>query len=70
MAYLSYCRRFQVTPEDLPRIEDALFFDGPHRQRSLERFTVLMFFATLIARLRNHCRSDRNCHRCHAGRRS
>ncbi|MCB0021586.1 MAG: DUF389 domain-containing protein [Caldilinea sp.] len=40
---------FKVTPEDLPRIEDALFFDGPHRQRSLERFTVLMFFATLIA---------------------
>ncbi len=40
---------FKVTPQDLPRIEDALFFDGPHRQRSLERFVVLMFFATLIA---------------------
>ena len=40
---------FKVTSQYLPRIEDALFFDGPHRQRSLERFVVLMFFATLIA---------------------
>jgi uncharacterized hydrophobic protein (TIGR00271 family) len=40
---------FKVTPEDAPRIENALFFDGPHRRRSLERFAVLMFFATLIA---------------------
>ena len=39
---------FKVTREDVPRIEDTLFYDGPSRRRSLERFVLLMFFATLI----------------------
>lgn len=40
---------FKVTTQDIPRIEAALFFDGPRRRQQLERFAVLMFFATLIA---------------------
>lgn len=40
---------FKVTPEDVPRIEDTLFYDGPNRRKKIERFAVLMFFATFIA---------------------
>ena len=40
---------FKVTAQDIPRIEGTLFFDGPRRRQQLERFAVLMFFATLIA---------------------
>jgi uncharacterized hydrophobic protein (TIGR00271 family) len=40
---------FKVTPQDVPRIEATLFYDGPNQRQALERFAVLMFFATLIA---------------------
>ena len=39
----------QITTDDLPRIEDKLFFEGKRRRLNLESFAVLMFFATLIA---------------------
>ncbi len=40
---------FKVTPQDVPGIEATLFYDGPNQRQALERFAVLMFFATLIA---------------------
>lgn len=40
---------FKVSSEDLPRIQSQLFYDGPNSRRNLERFGILMFFATLIA---------------------
>lgn len=40
---------FKLTHMDVPRIESQVFFDGPDRRRSLERFAVLLFFAVLIA---------------------
>jgi uncharacterized hydrophobic protein (TIGR00271 family) len=40
---------FKIIPDDVPRIQDALFFDGPDQRRNLERFGTLMFFATAIA---------------------
>ncbi len=39
----------QITPDDVPRIEDALFYEGAKRRLNLESFAVLMFFATIIA---------------------
>ena len=39
----------QITPNDLPRIEEALFYEGPRELLDLESFAVLMFFATIIA---------------------
>lgn len=40
---------FKVTSEDVPRIEETLFYDGPNHRQNIERFAVLMFFATFIA---------------------
>ena len=40
---------FKITSKDLPRIQSQLFYDGPNSRQSLERFGILMFFATLIA---------------------
>ena len=40
---------FRLTQSDLPRIHRQLFYDGEDRRRNLERFGILMFFATLIA---------------------
>ena len=40
---------FKLTKDDLPRIQSSLFYDGPDARQSLERFALLMFFATLIA---------------------
>ena len=39
----------RFTPADLPEFEHKLYFEGERRQRYLVRFTVLMFFATVIA---------------------
>jgi uncharacterized hydrophobic protein (TIGR00271 family) len=39
----------QITIEDVPRIEDNLFYKGVKRRLDLESFIVLMFFATIIA---------------------
>ena len=40
---------FKIEDADVPRIETALFFDGPNQRKNLERFGTLMFFATAIA---------------------
>ena len=40
---------FQITADDVPRIESQLFFDGADERKNLERFATLMFFATWIA---------------------
>jgi uncharacterized hydrophobic protein (TIGR00271 family) len=40
---------FKLGRADLRRIQEDLFFDGPNARQSLERFAILMFFATLIA---------------------
>ena len=40
---------FKITNDDIPRIETALFYDGPDQRKNLERFATLMFFATAIA---------------------
>ena len=40
---------FKISSEDLPRIQSQLFYDGPNSRQLLERFGILMFFATLIA---------------------
>ena len=40
---------FKIDEDDVPRIEAALFFDGPNHRENLERFCTLMFFATAIA---------------------
>jgi uncharacterized hydrophobic protein (TIGR00271 family) len=40
---------FKLAKEDLPRIQKLLFYDGPNARQSLERYALLMFFATLIA---------------------
>jgi uncharacterized hydrophobic protein (TIGR00271 family) len=39
----------QITPDDVPRIEEALFYEGPKGLLNIESFAVLMFFATIIA---------------------
>jgi uncharacterized hydrophobic protein (TIGR00271 family) len=39
----------QITPDDVPRIEGELFYEGAKRRLNLESFAVLMFFATVIA---------------------
>jgi uncharacterized hydrophobic protein (TIGR00271 family) len=40
---------FRITAEDVTGIEEQLFFDGPNRRLDIERFGMLMFFATAIA---------------------
>ena len=39
----------KFNPEDLPKFEAKLFFEGPQRRASLERFTVLLGLSTIIA---------------------
>ncbi len=39
----------QITPDDVPRIEEALFYEGAKGRLNIESFGVLMFFATIIA---------------------
>jgi uncharacterized hydrophobic protein (TIGR00271 family) len=40
---------FKLDRTDLPRIRRQLYYGGPDARQSLERFALLMFFATLIA---------------------
>ena len=39
----------KFTPEDLPKFEGKLFFEGAKRRVNLERFAVLLFLSTVIA---------------------
>ena len=39
----------KFTPEDVPRFEAKLFFEGAKRQVNLERFTILLLLSTIIA---------------------
>ena len=39
----------RFTPEDVPRFEAKLFFEGGKRRANLERFTVLLLLSTIIA---------------------
>jgi uncharacterized hydrophobic protein (TIGR00271 family) len=39
----------KFTPEDVPRFEAKLFFEGAKRRVNLERFTVLLLLSTIIA---------------------
>ena len=39
----------KFTPEDLPKFEAKLFFEGARRRIDLEQFTVLLFLSTVIA---------------------
>jgi len=36
-------------PEDLPKLESKLFFEGTKRRLNIERFAVLLFLSTVIA---------------------
>ena len=36
-------------PEDLPKLENKLFFEGTKRRLNIERFAVLLFLSTVIA---------------------
>ena len=37
---------FKLDKTDLPRIRRQLYYGGPNARQSLERFALLMFFAT------------------------
>ena len=39
----------KFTPEDVPKFEDKLFFEGAKQRQYRERFGVLLFLATVIA---------------------
>lgn len=39
----------RFTPEDVPRFEAKLFFEGARRRRYYEQFGVLLVLATVIA---------------------
>ena len=39
----------KLTPEDLPKLEGKLFWEGPQRRVNLERFGLLLFLSTIIA---------------------
>jgi uncharacterized membrane protein len=39
----------RFTPEDVPKFEAKLFFEGAKRRVNLERFAVLLFLSTVIA---------------------
>ena len=50
MSFLSNTvRENQFTPEEIPKFEHKLFFEGARQRSYLERFSVLMFLATVIA---------------------
>ena len=42
-------RENQFRPEDVPAFQNKLFFEGNRRRPYLERFSVLLFLATVIA---------------------
>jgi uncharacterized hydrophobic protein (TIGR00271 family) len=42
-------RENRFTPEDVPRFEAKLFFEGARRRRHYEQFSVLLLLATIIA---------------------
>ena len=42
-------RENRFTPEDVPRFEAKLFFEGTRRRKHYEQFTVLLLLATIIA---------------------
>ena len=42
-------RENRFRPEDVPKFEDKLFFEGERRRPYLERFFVLLILATIIA---------------------
>jgi uncharacterized hydrophobic protein (TIGR00271 family) len=37
------------TPEDIPKLEGKLFWDGPKQRINIERYAVLLFLSTIIA---------------------
>jgi uncharacterized hydrophobic protein (TIGR00271 family) len=39
----------KFTPEDVPKFEAKLYFEGAKRRKDLEQFTVLLFLSTVIA---------------------
>ena len=39
----------KFTPEDVPKFEAKLFFEGAKRRKDLEQFSVLLFLSTVIA---------------------
>jgi uncharacterized hydrophobic protein (TIGR00271 family) len=39
----------EFTPEDIPKLEGKLFWDGPKQRINIERYTVLLFLSTIIA---------------------
>jgi uncharacterized hydrophobic protein (TIGR00271 family) len=39
----------RFTPEDLPKLEEKLFWEGPKKRISLERFAMLLLLSTIIA---------------------
>jgi uncharacterized hydrophobic protein (TIGR00271 family) len=39
----------KFTPEDVPKFEAKLFFEGAKRRKDLEQFAVLLFLSTVIA---------------------
>jgi uncharacterized hydrophobic protein (TIGR00271 family) len=39
----------RFTPEDLPKLEEKLFWEGPQKRISLERFAMLLLLSTIIA---------------------
>lgn len=45
----SMVRDNQFQPQDVPRFEAKLFFEGDRRRRQYEQFGVLLFLATVIA---------------------
>jgi len=38
-----------VTDDDIARMRDQLFFEGPHRQRRISRFWMLLVLSAVIA---------------------
>ena len=39
----------KFTPEDVPKFESKLFFEGTKRRKDFEQFAVLLFLSTVIA---------------------
>ena len=42
-------RENRFTPEDVPRFDEKLFFEGVRRRKNYEQFSVLLLLATIIA---------------------
>ena len=39
----------KFAPEDIPKLEGKLFWEGPKRRINLERFAMLLLLSTIIA---------------------